>query len=108
MGCGVVMPMGSVRLRDTRNVTQLKGFAEGYWWVQDLAATIPAGSGTLGGAHWTPATLLTWAQNPSFRQYIPTESHNDHRENGDANRASRRSACDRAGQPAELRLPCPA
>lgn len=39
---GVVMPMGSVRLRDTRNITQLKGFSEGYWWVQDLAATIPA------------------------------------------------------------------
>lgn len=39
---GVVLPMGSVRLRDTRNITQLKGFAEGSWWVQDLAATIPA------------------------------------------------------------------
>ncbi len=39
---GVVLPMGSVRLRDTRNITQLKGFSEGYWWVQDLAATIPA------------------------------------------------------------------
>ena len=39
---GVVLPMGSVRLRDTRNITQLKGFSEGYWWVQDMAATIPA------------------------------------------------------------------
>ncbi|MBY0407193.1 MAG: RsmB/NOP family class I SAM-dependent RNA methyltransferase, partial [Rickettsiales bacterium] len=39
---GVVMPMGSVRLRDARNITQLKGFSEGYWWVQDMAATIPA------------------------------------------------------------------
>ena len=39
---GVVMPMGSVRLREARNITQLKGFAEGYWWVQDMAATIPA------------------------------------------------------------------
>jgi len=39
---GVVMPLGSVRLRDTRNITQLKGFTEGYWWVQDMAATIPA------------------------------------------------------------------
>ncbi len=39
---GVVLPMGSVRLRDARNITQMKGFAEGYWWVQDLAATIPA------------------------------------------------------------------
>ncbi len=39
---GVVMPLGSVRLRDARNIPQLKGFSEGYWWVQDMAATIPA------------------------------------------------------------------
>jgi len=39
---GIVLPMGSVRLRETRNITQLKGFSEGYWWVQDMAATIPA------------------------------------------------------------------
>jgi 16S rRNA (cytosine967-C5)-methyltransferase len=39
---GAVLPLGSVRLRDTRNITQLKGFAEGSWWVQDMAATIPA------------------------------------------------------------------
>lgn len=39
---GVVLPTGSVRLRDTRNITQLKGFSEGAWWVQDMAATIPA------------------------------------------------------------------
>ncbi len=39
---GVVLPMGSVRLRETRNITQLKGFQEGSWWVQDMAATIPA------------------------------------------------------------------
>jgi 16S rRNA (cytosine967-C5)-methyltransferase len=39
---GVVLPTGSVRLRDTRNITQLKGFTEGFWWVQDMAATIPA------------------------------------------------------------------
>ena len=39
---GVVLPIGSVRLRETRNITQLKGFSEGNWWVQDMAATIPA------------------------------------------------------------------
>ncbi|MDX1975079.1 MAG: 16S rRNA (cytosine(967)-C(5))-methyltransferase RsmB [Rickettsiales bacterium] len=39
---GAVLPTGSVRLRETRNITQLKGFAEGFWWVQDVAATIPA------------------------------------------------------------------
>jgi len=39
---GIVMALGSVRLHDARNITQLKGFSEGYWWVQDMAATIPA------------------------------------------------------------------
>mgnify|MGYP002381773461 CR=1 FL=1 len=39
---GTLLPMGSVRLRDARNLTQLPGFSEGKWWVQDLAATIPA------------------------------------------------------------------
>lgn len=39
---GTVLPMGSVRLRDTRNITHLEGFKEGSWWVQDIAATIPA------------------------------------------------------------------
>jgi 16S rRNA (cytosine967-C5)-methyltransferase len=39
---GKVMPTGSVRLRDAKNIIHLKGFAEGEWWVQDMAATIPA------------------------------------------------------------------
>jgi 16S rRNA (cytosine967-C5)-methyltransferase len=39
---GVVLPVGSVRLQSSRNLTQLPGFAEGKWWVQDMAATIPA------------------------------------------------------------------
>ena len=39
---GVVLPTGSVRLRDARNITHLEGFASGDWWVQDIAATIPA------------------------------------------------------------------
>src|SRR5690606_21346219 len=39
---GVVLPTGSVRLREARNITQLEGFSDGAWWVQDMAATIPA------------------------------------------------------------------
>ncbi len=39
---GVVLPVGSVRLHDAKNITHLKGFSEGGWWVQDMAATIPA------------------------------------------------------------------
>lgn len=39
---GVVLPTGSVRLREAKGITRLKGFAEGEWWVQDAAAAIPA------------------------------------------------------------------
>ncbi len=39
---GVLTPTGSVRLLQAKNITHLKGFAEGEWWVQDMAATIPA------------------------------------------------------------------
>ncbi len=39
---GIVLPLGSVRLQSSRNLTQMPGFAEGKWWVQDMAATIPA------------------------------------------------------------------
>lgn len=39
---GVVLPMGSVRIRNAKNITLLQGFADGGWWVQDMAATIPA------------------------------------------------------------------
>lgn len=39
---GIVLPTGSVRLREAKNITHLKGFSEGSWWVQDMAATIPA------------------------------------------------------------------
>lgn len=39
---GMLLPTGSVRLREARNLTQLPGFAEGQWWVQDTAASLPA------------------------------------------------------------------
>jgi 16S rRNA (cytosine967-C5)-methyltransferase len=40
---GTVLPTGSVRLPSFEgSVTQLEGFTEGEWWVQDAAATIPA------------------------------------------------------------------
>ncbi|MBS7545359.1 16S rRNA (cytosine(967)-C(5))-methyltransferase RsmB [Ancylobacter oerskovii] len=40
---GEVLPTGSVRLVDAGNVTALPGFGDGAWWVQDAAASIPAG-----------------------------------------------------------------
>ncbi|HHL20142.1 MAG TPA: methyltransferase domain-containing protein [Aliiroseovarius sp.] len=39
---GVVLPTGSVRLRDWRQVSALPGYAAGDWWVQDAAAALPA------------------------------------------------------------------
>lgn len=39
---GTVLPMGSVRLERAGAVTALAGYAEGAWWVQDAAASLPA------------------------------------------------------------------
>lgn len=39
---GASLAPGHVRLHDADAVTALPGFAEGAWWVQDLAASIPA------------------------------------------------------------------
>ena len=39
---GVSLMPGHVRLTDAAPVTELPGFAEGRWWVQDIAASIPA------------------------------------------------------------------
>ncbi|MDS4011444.1 MAG: RsmB/NOP family class I SAM-dependent RNA methyltransferase, partial [Defluviicoccus sp.] len=39
---GIVMPTGSVRLERAGVVTELAGYAEGAWWVQDAAAALPA------------------------------------------------------------------
>ena len=40
---GIVLPTGVVRVEKlTANVSDLEGFAEGEWWVQDAAAALPA------------------------------------------------------------------
>lgn len=39
---GVALPTGSVRLRSRDAITDLPGYAEGAWWVQDAAAALPA------------------------------------------------------------------
>lgn len=39
---GVALPTGSVRLSGTHRVTTMPGFDEGAWWVQDVAAALPA------------------------------------------------------------------
>jgi 16S rRNA (cytosine967-C5)-methyltransferase len=38
---GEVLPTGTIRRDGGGNVTELPGFAEGAWWVQDAAATLP-------------------------------------------------------------------
>ena len=39
---GRVLPTGSVRFMAHGSVTQLPGYGEGAWWVQDAAAALPA------------------------------------------------------------------
>jgi 16S rRNA (cytosine967-C5)-methyltransferase len=39
---GVVLPTGTVRLAGTHRVSELPGYEEGAWWVQDAAAALPA------------------------------------------------------------------
>jgi len=39
---GVVLPTGSVRLKSRSAVSELPGYADGEWWVQDAAAALPA------------------------------------------------------------------
>jgi len=38
---GIVLPTGSVRLRERQAITGLPGFEDGAWWVQDAAAALP-------------------------------------------------------------------
>ena len=38
----MLLPTGSLRLRDVHDVTALDGFTDSVWWVQDAAAALPA------------------------------------------------------------------
>jgi 16S rRNA (cytosine967-C5)-methyltransferase len=39
---GIVLPTGSVRLESRVAVSELEGYADGEWWVQDAGAALPA------------------------------------------------------------------
>ncbi len=39
---GVVLPTGSVRLRTHVPISELPGYSDGEWWVQDAASALPA------------------------------------------------------------------
>jgi 16S rRNA (cytosine967-C5)-methyltransferase len=38
---GLLLPTGSIRLEAPGRIEDLPGFADGAWWVQDVAATLP-------------------------------------------------------------------
>ncbi|MET3889938.1 16S rRNA (cytosine967-C5)-methyltransferase [Bosea sp. OAE506] len=38
---GLLLPTGSIRLRERGGISSLPGFDEGAWWVQDAAAALP-------------------------------------------------------------------
>lgn len=40
---GIVLPNGTVRLKPKGPIPDMEGYDEGEWWVQDAAATLPAG-----------------------------------------------------------------
>ena len=49
---GALLPNGSVRLKSRGMVSELAGFKEGDWWVQDMAASLaPALLGDVSGKH---------------------------------------------------------
>lgn len=37
-----LLPTGTLRRKSSGNITELSGFADGAWWVQDAAAALPA------------------------------------------------------------------
>lgn len=39
---GLLLPTGSIRLRERGAIPELPGYADGAWWVQDAAAALPA------------------------------------------------------------------
>ena len=39
---GTLLPSGSVRLPNGTNIVELDGYTDGEWWIQDVAATLPA------------------------------------------------------------------
>ncbi len=39
---GALLPNGTIRVTSGGNITSLPGFTDGEWWVQDVAASIPA------------------------------------------------------------------
>lgn len=37
----IILPNGTLRLKENAKITELSGFEQGSWWVQDVAASLP-------------------------------------------------------------------
>ncbi|MDY0029344.1 MAG: 16S rRNA (cytosine(967)-C(5))-methyltransferase RsmB [Pseudobdellovibrionaceae bacterium] len=58
---GEALPTGGVRLTHARMITELPGFEDGMWWVQDAAASLPA---QLFGTNIAGASVLDLCAAP--------------------------------------------
>lgn len=71
---GTVTPTGSVRLAAfDGSITELAGFSEGQWWVQDAAAAIPAR--LFGNLHGKSAADLCAAPGGKTAQLVMAGGH---------------------------------
>jgi 16S rRNA (cytosine967-C5)-methyltransferase len=70
---GIVLPTGSVRVTGKGLVTELPGYHEGSWWVQDAAATIPAQ--LLGNLHGLRVADLCAAPGGKTAQLANAGAH---------------------------------
>ena len=58
---GMVLPSGGIRIGNPGKITDLEGYEEGDWWVQDFAAQIPV---TLFGDDLTGQTIIDLCAAP--------------------------------------------
>ncbi len=98
---GRVLPTGSVRLLPKGRIEALPGFDEGAWWVQDVAASLPARLlGDVGGQARRRSLRRAWRQDGPA---CPCRRRGDRgRPLEDAASACSRENLDRLGLKAEL------
>jgi 16S rRNA (cytosine967-C5)-methyltransferase len=98
---GIVLPTGSVRLEKLRApLTELPGFSEGEWWVQDAAAALPAQLlGDIKGLH---VADLCAAPGGKTAQLILAGAHVTAVDTSRSRLARLRQNLDRLGMSAEI------
>jgi 16S rRNA (cytosine967-C5)-methyltransferase len=95
-----VLPTGSVRMIARGTVTALPGFAEGQWWVQDGAASLPAK--LLGDVHGLRVADLCAAPGGKAAQLAAGGAHLVAVDRAPARLARLRENLARLSLPAEL------